>query len=225
MKNKEKVLISKPFLSAAICSIVYIFFAILQNILITLFPLSPINGFYSLLGFFISLPVYYAFFLIGKKYDNTLLKVLSILAVVFSALFMFGSSFVDVTNTSYLSELNQTIFEANNSFYALNSTGNLTTEQLEVLNNEIQSKILFTILPVIIFFGIIAILFLIYCIFWGIALIKLDKKVKYAKLAGILTIVGAATSLIFIGIFLLFVAAILEIVILFNLAKKFKELK
>ena len=67
------------------------------------------------------------------------------------------------------------------------------------------------------FLGIIAAFFIflsLFSILFGIALLGIRKKVKYAKIAGILEIIGGFTLIIFVGFILMLVAFVFEIIIL-----------
>lgn len=57
-------------------------------------------------------------------------------------------------------------------------------------------------------------------IFFGVGLLKLGKDVELSKAAGVLNIVGGATTIIFVGVIVLFVAFILEMIILFKESEK-----
>jgi len=67
-----------------------------------------------------------------------------------------------------------------------------------------------------IFSGIILILL-------GIGLLGVSKKIKYAKIAGILSIIAGVTYWIFIGYIISFVVLVFEILIFFNTSKKFEK--
>ena len=57
-------------------------------------------------------------------------------------------------------------------------------------------------------------------IFFGMGLLKVKDRVKYAKPSGILEIIAGATLIIFIGSLITFVAQIFELIMLFSLSKK-----
>jgi uncharacterized membrane protein len=69
---------------------------------------------------------------------------------------------------------------------------------------------------------LIIVLIIVFQILFGVGLIKIGKDVEYAKVAGILTIVGASTLIIFIGSIILWVAFVFEIVMFFKASKKFE---
>ena len=70
---------------------------------------------------------------------------------------------------------------------------------------------------------IIVILISVLSILNGVALLKLKGKVSLAETAGILEIIGGATLIIFIGIFVLLAAYIVEIIMFFKASKKFEK--
>ncbi|MBP7708122.1 hypothetical protein KA107_00415 [Candidatus Pacearchaeota archaeon] len=223
MKKDKSALLSRPFYVAGVCSIVSILFALIGNVLLSLFPYTVTNYFYSFGAFLLSLPIYYAFFVLGQRYNNKLLRVLSILAMVFGFVLLLTLIGFTIHTPSYFNEINQTVIGYNATLASLNATGNFTESQANILMQEAGEKIVELLLPILAIGLVLVIVFIIYIILWGVALTKLDKKVKYAKIAGILTIVGAATLIIFVGLFVLLAAAIFEIMILFDQAKKFKE--
>ena len=61
-------------------------------------------------------------------------------------------------------------------------------------------------------------------IFFGMGLLKVKDRVKYAKPSGILEIIAGATLIIFIGSLITFVAQIFELIMLFSLSKKTSKL-
>ena len=72
---------------------------------------------------------------------------------------------------------------------------------------------------------IYSVIFGIYVIFFGIALLRLGGKIKYAKTAGVLNIVAGATMFIYIGDLVMFVAIIIEMLLLFEASKRFEGKK
>jgi uncharacterized membrane protein len=99
---------------------------------------------------------------------------------------------------------------------------NLTETQAELFWTELFSDAEFMALlgSVLLLLVLYLLTWLVISILFGIALIKLRKDVKYAKVTGILEIVGACTSIIIIGIPVLIVAFVFEIVIMLNESKK-----
>lgn len=75
----------------------------------------------------------------------------------------------------------------------------------------------------LVFWIIFIIPFSAYSILFGIALMKLDKKVEHARVTGILEIVAGATYIIFIGFIIKIVAWIFELVLMFKASKKFER--
>jgi len=67
------------------------------------------------------------------------------------------------------------------------------------------------------------IIYSVYTIVFGIALLKLKNKLEHAKATGILMIISGATYIIFIGFVIRFVAWIFQIMLLFEASKKMKH--
>jgi len=72
-------------------------------------------------------------------------------------------------------------------------------------------------------FLIFTITYGIYSILKGIGLIKIRKKAKYAKYAGIFNIIAGATYFIFIGFLILIVARIIEILMFIKASEKLEK--
>lgn len=169
----------------------------------------------------------YGFVAIGKKYKNSLLKITAIYLLIFtivsSIAFMYGLYYANIELTKFIQESN-----LEKRFQELNNTyGGEKNIPEDVLERELQSEIetLQGILPKVlkiligiwigyfIFYGIPKIIF-------GIALMRSEKDVKFAKVTGVLNIISGATTIILVGYVLFLVAFIFELILLFKEAEK-----
>lgn len=188
------VIISKLFAS----SLMFVsYWSIIQNIVVTLLTVIFTYGFYVL----------------GKKYDQTSLKVISIILIVFTVI----SALVSLFILSPISvNLQNSVLE---KVVALNlDPTNVTEEQSALLLQSLFSdqQFLGSLAIVLGLFLSYVIVFAILSIIFGISLIKLKEKVKYAKVAGILEIIGGATLIIIVGVLPLIVSFVYQIIILFK---------
>lgn len=163
------------------------------------------------------------FIFLGKKFKLKLLVVISWIGIIINIiLFLFlmsttlyGGSIENYFNET-LMDINDTIME----HVSLNeATGAVSYDQLPQEAKDFFTKMI--IIFVSIYISVSVILGL-YAILFGVALIKISKKAKYAKVAGILNIVAGATFFIFIGYLVYFVAFIFELVMLFKIPKNIK---
>lgn len=142
----------------------------------------------------------YGFIQLGRKFNNKLLIIMSwfgIIAVIVLALYLiFGSLFINVP----------TIPNAENYESWLESDGPMKAGIFMILTHLIISIVV----------GIGTIIF-------GISLLKMKRKVKYAKAAGILNIVTGATMIVFVGYLVFYAAVILEILLLFEASRRFEK--
>lgn len=212
--------IKKPFYCGGVAYIILFFLGMISGSLNFLFP-SFAPYFLAFAYAVCYILVFNAFFALGKNYDSGILRVLSVAAVVF---LIFSSIFILISPVVFEDQIlvmNQTAFNYNQTI----STGNYTDLELSEINSQFVGKILDILMPFLVVLIILGVLFFVYVILFGISLIKLGDRIEYAKVAGILNIVGVCTLLLIVGVFVLIVASILEVLMLFNQAKKFKELK
>jgi hypothetical protein len=156
------------------------------------------------------------FYQIGKKYNSNLLKVAVVLMIILSLI-------VIIVQYTYFNSASEDIkINFNEKFQAFNSTiqssGESPDQFFTSLFQDAQfvnslSTLLGAILIYLLVAGLLNILI-------GSALIKIGDNVRLAKSTGILLIVGVATSIILIGFLVLFVAWIMQIIILFKEAYK-----
>jgi hypothetical protein len=223
-RKESPKLISKPFLMGAISILVIIFVSMAANALYNLVPKIDfvVYSFSMIASFFI----YYAFYELGKRYDNKFLTVISIVIIVASilaSLFFISGPMIfseQITNMQNLSA------NANQTLYDISINTSLSDEQKNELVKPVVGEIFSNLVPFFIVIGSILFCVFVLTILFGVGLIKLGDKVEYAKLAGILNIVGACTIILFgLGLIVLFVSFIFEVIILFGQAKKFKEIE
>ena len=176
---------------------------------------------------------YYGFFILGKKYKIRLLKGMAIYFILFSiVLSILSIPLVNQINDKLSNTLSdEKLNELESEFQKLNVTyggvENIPKEILEEKFKDTFSDFGKALLPLVkiliigyfvflVFYGIPSILF-------GVSLLKLGRKVKYSKVAGILNIIGGALTVILIGYLIIFVAVIFEIILLFGEARKIKR--
>ncbi|MFA5173918.1 MAG: hypothetical protein WC438_01930 [Candidatus Pacearchaeota archaeon] len=146
---------------------------------------------------------YFGFVTLGKKYNQKLLGVISWIFIVFTLLFIFGEiSLIAAPNLI-------------NKFINLIPTTVNFADLGSVMGLLFQTLIIFTIS-----FLVLVLIFMILTILLGVGLLKLSEHVKFAKLTGILLIIGASTLVIGIGLLILPIAYIFEIVLLLSASKK-----
>ena len=86
-------------------------------------------------------------------------------------------------------------------------------------NPETAERLVKSFVKILIFLFILVAVYVIFSILLGVAQLKISKKIRYAKVTGILNIVGGATTIILIGVPVLIVARVFEIMMLFEASK------
>jgi hypothetical protein len=231
MKKSVKKEVKKPFLKnplkvGAISGIAFISLMFISIIFSAIFNGTSFlnNKFFSSIDFvldivvvILSLAFFYAFLILGRKYDSKILrgasKVLIVLVFASFILNIWGS----MAFPPVLDKINSI---ASSMGVDLSAGQELSEEQSKVLFLQILPDILPFIVAIIIF----ALIFVLVWIFFSVGLIKIGKKVKNAKVAGIINLVGIAFCLtiigMFIGIILIAIAYCFEISLLFSENKK-----
>jgi hypothetical protein len=99
---------------------------------------------------------------------------------------------------------------------------NINTNQVEYQEyaDFMVQEMIPLILPMLIILLSFLLLMFVLFILFGVGLIKIGKNVEYAKIAGILAIVGICTMIIFVGIFIWLIAYVYMLIILFKESKK-----
>lgn len=221
-QNNKKNSFKKSLLISAISGIALVVFFIIGQLV----PTLPKSTFLTIINLILNILIYasmilfaYGFFVLGKKYDNRLLKVISLILMI---LYLISFAVIQIMNIS-LQDFDEQLTEKLASIgIDISSDMEITQEQAGLFMTEILPMLL----PLIISLAGYMIILLILSILFGVGLIKLRKNVKYAKTAGILEIIGSGSLLLLVGfIFLagflvLSVAYIFQIIILFKEAKK-----
>jgi len=191
--------------------------------------INAIFGF-TLLAYFISFIstigvafFYFGFFVVGKKYKKSLLKTFSIYFIIITIVFSLASV---VLLSNFQSKIVNLQEYGKDYEELLDTYGSVENIPKKVLEERYGTEILedsYAILKyLVIGYFVFFFLYGIPKIFFGIGLLKLGKKVRYSKVTGILDIVGGATTIIFIGYFVLLVAWIFELILLFSESRKLR---
>lgn len=207
--------------TSAICGILVFVVSILGSIMNQFFVGSSFLSVYSiaqsilinvLLIFFI-----YGFYVLGKIYNNKFLRVMSVLIIISVIIFYLTSLFLISPAANNLTNLMQQ--KASSLGLDMNTMGDtqaqafaqalLDDTSFSTLMNSLISPLLLCVLMMIVLY-----------ILFGSALIKLRGKVEYAKVTGILSIVGASLMIILVGFVVMIVAYVFGIVLLFRESKK-----
>jgi len=146
----------------------------------------------------------YGFIVVGKRYNKRLIRIIGWLVIVVLILLLIFRILFFLAPDIFSGVLPAESFLVEGSGF-----------DLDVLGTAVISVLIFLIVLVLVF-TVLGILF-------GIGLIKLKDKVKYAKISGILTLIGAACLILGIGILFLFAAFIFGIVLLFKEGSKKRE--
>jgi hypothetical protein len=175
--------------------------SIVQGILILFFGIIFAYGFYSL----------------GKKYKSNFLKVVSAITIIFAIL-------TYIVNLFVVSPM--AVSASNIAFDKIRQSGidpaSMTPAQSQAFVQVLLSDATFMslIINILVLFLIYIAFLIVISILFGIGLLKIKDKVKYAKTAGILGIVGGATAIILLGFIAMIVAFVYKLIILFNESKK-----
>ena len=168
----------------------------------------------------------YGFVILGDKYKNKLVKGLAIYFIVLAAIGLI-LSIITIPYLQGLVAYTEDFKELGEEMEALRDQyggeENIPQEELEEITSQLTDIVWMIFKWFLIFWVLFCVLYGIPYIFLGIGLLKLGKNVELAKAAGIMNILGGALMIIFIGSFLIVVAFILEIIILFKESRKIKR--
>lgn len=215
--------------TAAICGIITIAFGIFSGLSQIIFLGVGLHkasiGFSIFTGVIVEVMgmlFYYGFFVIGRRYDADLLKGVSVYLMFFCILMLLVSiPLIFYAKNTYSSF---DVKDAREKLEKINMTyggwENVPKDVMEKEFNNIFSPLFWIIGLMIIFYIFLFLFYGIPKILFGIGLLKVGKKIEYARITGILNIVAGATMIIFIGYFIFLVAFIFEIVLLFAEAEK-----
>lgn len=192
---------------------------------------------YQIIALLLGVIFIYGFIVLGKKFKNKFLVVMAWIGIIFAIGFTIGSLFFNPMQPDFLTEenflkLNESLV---NSFQNLENLENL--EDLEGFDPDNPKEVFdaieldpfaqefFTKLMMyfLIWYLVMAVGFGVYTILFGVALLKLSKKVDHAKTAAILNIIAGATYFIFVGFLIKLVAFIFEVIMFFAASKKFEK--
>jgi|SRR3989338_3715597 len=214
MKNWVKI--------AGISGIVIIALSVLIGLLGALIgPLYFVSFLISLLTSAAAVLFFYGFFVIGKKYKKTLLKVMSIYFMIIVIIGFLAYIPLISYMTGFQSSFSEMQQMEENLLQLEEQYGGIENVPEDVLAQEIGGYLGEILIFLIALYVISVLLYGIPSILLGVGILKLGKKVKYSKVTGILNIIGGATSVIFVGFIVLGVASIFEIVLLFAESDKF----
>ncbi|MBT3397385.1 hypothetical protein HOA55_00045 [archaeon] len=197
IEEKNLVKNSKWFRIAGIFGILAITFLVL---LAFFSDLRSIVGLGLTLGIVFSLILFLSgFILLGRRHDGMLLGVASWILIGFVVIFL----------------IFQTIGFFSPTFMRDLFIGDVSPNGLE----DIVGSILEVMIGVLIFAVIILLSLVALGIIFGIGVMKLGDKVPFAKVTGILNIIGWSTLIIGVGVLVLIVAYVFEIILLFKVGK------
>jgi len=148
---------------------------------------------------------FYGFVILGVRYKRRLLRVISWLFIVLGILGILFQIALLV-----FPEILEGIFQKE-AILGIKSVGDIP---------EFVSEILAVELPILILGTLLLLIIVVFGILFGVRVLKLRDEVKFAKIVGILNIVGFSLLLVGIGIFVLFASLIFEIILLFGESKK-----
>ncbi len=176
----------------------------------------------------------YGFFILGKKNGDSLLKITSAL-LIFGIILGYIVSFM-VLSPLLTQTVEITTAKATSLGFNLNT---ITSEQYVQLSQALAQdqeflKVFRSLAGLILLCGAI---FAVLMMFFGIGIVKLKEKIRFSKSAGVLEVIGVvliilgavllpakvAYALIFFGLIGSVAAFVLQIIILFDEAKKVKE--
>ncbi len=217
----------KPLMCAGISAILLVFLPMIFS----MFGLIVWSGFFSILSnisaLVLSIYFMYGFYYLGMKYKNKLLSVISCVGIIFTIVLYVTLIFASGQITSNVEQLNQTVSQQQIVLDNLNAT-NASAEQIAIIQTEMSNTLFDFFGPYLVAFLVVLFLWLIGSVLFNVSLIKL-KKVEYAKVTGIIGIVSIGLTLTIIGIFLaiplMLAYCVMLVIILFNQAKKFKEIR
>lgn len=215
------------FRIAAICGIFIVIFSILGGIVSALFSndISVMNMWGTIqpiIVLVLSSIFTYGFYALGRKYNSNFLKIIS-LVIIIAMILYYILSFI-VLNP-ILEDLAAISLNINNIMtekalsLGITDINVITAEQQQLLLSSIigDKSIIEPFIKLFSFFGVTLLVSIVLSILFGVALKRLDKKVRHARVAGILEIVGGATLILFgVGLIIMLIAFVYELIILFR---------
>ena len=204
---------NRPLKVAAASGIVALcIYLIIAPIVVLGIENSPIRWIISFLGIILggtfSILFLNGFLVLGNKFKSTLLSVMSWIGIGLLILYL---AFGTVMTFSLFIKNASAIEAANIPFVDIDNLDYLFGEA-------VRAFVIFTIIVYVVSMAVIG----TYSILFGVGLLILKRKVKYAPAAGILNIVAGATYIIMIGFVVAIAARIVELVMLFKASEKFE---
>jgi len=222
LRNQDSKRLKYAFISGILLILVLIFSVVL-NILFSgnTGALQIVSIVQNVLTIIFTLYFFLGFIILGRKYGN-LLKIASILMIIliigYYFLALFSAGFFGKNLMLKLDEKVKSVgFNSATEFLDY-----LNTNQLEAqkYSDFIIKEIIPLILPIVIIVFVYLLIVLVASILFGAGLIKIGGDVKYARIAGVLEIVGVCTLIIFVGILISLVAYVFMLIVLFRESKK-----
>ena len=156
---------------------------------------------------------YWGFIVMGKKFKGKLLQVMAWIGFVLIII-----AFVISFFTGIISIFSQSVSASELTSFASSAFNG--TEGLREVQELFVGPIANLLIVFLIIFIILVLIMSAYTILWGVGILKLQDKLRYARATGILNIVAGATYIILIGFFIHLVAYIFDILLLFEASKK-----
>jgi len=207
--------------ASAICGILVFVVSVLSSIINQVFIGSSFLGIYSIIqGIIINILMIgfiYGFFVLGKRYNSKLLRIISVLIMVLIIISYFASLFViSPVMASFSNLMQQKATSLGLDVNNLDDTQAKEFSQALLSDESFAPLVSSLIFPLLIYVLAMIILYVLF----GSALIKLRDKVEYSRTTGILAIVGASLMIILIGFAVMIVAYVFGIVLLYKESRK-----
>jgi hypothetical protein len=221
--------IKNPVKVAAWSGVIVVIVAFVYGVLSKLF----LGNVYLMVGYFLTIAVlmslfYYGFYRIGKRYKNKLLYVVSMIMIVFALLYMaiwIPISFNTFDIYGSVGELEKFGERIEGLEEKYGGEDNVPDEEVLDAFNDIKDELISFLIVILVFHFLFSVLYGVLLILFGVGLKRLGKKVEFAKPTGILSIVGGATLILFVGYVILAVAFVFMLVLLFKESKKIRKVK
>lgn len=168
---------------------------------------------------------YQGFIIISKRYSNNFLSIISkAFIVLVSIYFIITLAVVFFGGIDSYFDTMHNVVEISNSTEFQEFMNNPSLEPPQEYTDAITN---FTkiIIGLLVFFLIASIAYGIISVLFGIAILKSQDKLEYAKPIGILNIIAGCTYIILIGYIIKVVSLIIEIILLFNESAKTIKIK
>jgi len=225
-KNQDSKFLKYAFISGILIVVLFVLSIILNLIFIgNARALQTITLIQNVLTIVFVFYFFYGFFVIGRRYGK-FLKIISALIILiflgYCLLNLFSPYFFGKDLMLKLDEkANSVGFDSAVEFFNYINT-NINTNQVEVqeYTDFMVREMIPLILPILIVFLSYLLMAFILFILFGVGLIKIGNDVKYARVAGILAVIGICTMIILIGIFVWLVAYVFMLIILLKESRK-----